>query len=259
MGQITNGLAKIEIGPVGPNGSMGSVLQVLGKTNIDSLTLAQDDGTTTDFNVEEQDDPIFTRKVPGKVTVAFQVSDPVIETFLAVFGGTITGSGPARQWNAPAAAPIKEVSIKITPEIGYMTSLPRAVLTAKLNFNVGKNNLMMIDVSADVLTPQDGVTPKVIVGGVVSDAGGSPGQAQTITFAALGTKSIATNSPLTLTATSSSGLPITYMSSDPTKVTINGNVATLLATGTVNIIATQMGNAMYAAATPIVNQITITA
>lgn len=123
--------------------------------------------------------------------------------------------------------------------------------------NLGKNNLAQIEVVLEVLTPQDSGTAPIIIGGVVDDTG-TPGQSQTITFAALGSKSIG-SSPLTLSATASSGLPVTYMSTDPAKAKVyDGNKLELLEAGTVSIIATQPGNSVYAAAPPVVSALTIT-
>jgi hypothetical protein len=72
------------------------------------------------------------------------------------------------------------------------------------------------------------------------------GQAQTITFGAMGAQLIGTT--LTLTATSSSGLPVSFSSSTPTICTVSGPTASFLAAGTCTIIAAQPGNTLYAAA-----------
>jgi len=69
---------------------------------------------------------------------------------------------------------------------------------------------------------------------------------QHITFPAVGTRAVNTN--LTLTATSSANLPITYTSRTPATCSVSGAVATLSATGSCTIRATQAGNATYAAA-----------
>lgn len=59
------------------------------------------------------------------------------------------------------------------------------------------------------------------------------------------------NTKLTLNATASSGLPVSYSVSDATIATISGNVLTLLSPGTAVITATQVGNANFPAATPV--------
>ena len=67
---------------------------------------------------------------------------------------------------------------------------------------------------------------------------------QTITFPSISDR-LATDGPLTLSAVSSSGLPITYISSDNTIATISENVVTFVGTGEVTITALQAGNDQY--------------
>jgi len=66
-------------------------------------------------------------------------------------------------------------------------------------------------------------------------------QSQTIIFNALPDKKTA-DTPFALTATASSNLPVTFISSDPSIASINGNTLTIIKAGTVTITATQTGN-----------------
>lgn len=75
------------------------------------------------------------------------------------------------------------------------------------------------------------------------------GMAQTITFGPISTQKAGT--PLTLTATASSGLRVTYTAT-PTKVCkVSGSTVTLLTAGTCSVTAAQSGNTVYAAATSV--------
>jgi hypothetical protein len=59
-------------------------------------------------------------------------------------------------------------------------------------------------------------------------------------------------------ATATSGLPITYSSSDPNVATITeSGMVHVIGAGTTNITATQAGNAQYLAAGPVVQQLTV--
>jgi uncharacterized protein (TIGR03437 family) len=73
---------------------------------------------------------------------------------------------------------------------------------------------------------------------------------QTITFASLNNQTLGA-SPLTLTATASSGLTVSYISTTTGVCTVSGSSVTLVAVGTCSITATQGGNAQYAVATPV--------
>jgi uncharacterized repeat protein (TIGR03803 family) len=79
---------------------------------------------------------------------------------------------------------------------------------------------------------------------------------QTITFNPLATK-IFSNTPFNLTASSTSGLAITYTSSDTTIVSINGSTAKMLKAGTVTITASQAGNSSYNPAASVSQILTI--
>jgi hypothetical protein len=80
-------------------------------------------------------------------------------------------------------------------------------------------------------------------------------QAQTISFGTLAYKNYG-NPPFVLTATASSGLPVSYrVVSGP--VTISGSTVTITGVGTVSIEASQAGDATYNAATPVIRSFTI--
>ncbi len=81
--------------------------------------------------------------------------------------------------------------------------------------------------------------------------------AQTITFAALADRGF-TNDPITLSATASSGLPVSFaVQSGP--ATLSSNQLTLTGIGTVSVRASQSGNTNYFAAVSIDRSFVITA
>jgi RHS repeat-associated protein len=71
-------------------------------------------------------------------------------------------------------------------------------------------------------------------------------EVQTISFANLGAQTVGT--PLTLAATASSGLAVSFTSATQTICTVSGTTATFIASGTCTIDANQAGNSTYAAA-----------
>jgi hypothetical protein len=74
--------------------------------------------------------------------------------------------------------------------------------------------------------------------------------AQTITFSALASKAVG-DAPFALTAISTSGLAVTYTSSNTGVATIDGSTVTLVAAGTTVITASQAGDGNYEAATSV--------
>jgi hypothetical protein len=81
------------------------------------------------------------------------------------------------------------------------------------------------------------------------------GEAQTINFANPGAQNVGT--PLTLSATASSNLAVTFTSTTPSVCTVSGTSATMVATGTCTIQVTQAGNTTYAAATMVSQSFTV--
>ena len=81
---------------------------------------------------------------------------------------------------------------------------------------------------------------------------------QTITFGELPAKNIG-DAAFTLTGTSSSGLPLTYTSSNPDVASIADNTVTILAAGTTVITANQPGDINHNAATAVARILEVTA
>ncbi|MFP9098744.1 YDG domain-containing protein [Flavobacterium sp. RHBU_24] len=91
-------------------------------------------------------------------------------------------------------------------------------------------------------------------------------QTQVVTSASLSDQAITFNTltnatygdtPFELTATASSGLPVTYTSSDPSIAAVSGNMVTIFNVGTVNITASQSGDSAYNAAPDVVQPLII--
>ena len=122
--------------------------------------------------------------------------------------------------------------------------------------------------TADVCTVT-GTTVTLLSGGICTLAASQPGNknylaadsvsqsfrvigksAQSIDFPPLEDK-IFGDAAFVISATATSRLTVTFQSSQPTTCTVSGNGVTLLASGLCSIVATQAGDASYAAAIPI--------
>jgi hypothetical protein len=80
---------------------------------------------------------------------------------------------------------------------------------------------------------------------------------QTITFAALAAQVLGT-APFAVSATSTSGLTVTFLSNTTSVCTVSGATVTLVSAGTCAIQAGQAGNANYTAAAPITQTFPVT-
>ncbi|HTQ30818.1 MAG TPA: DNRLRE domain-containing protein [Opitutaceae bacterium] len=79
---------------------------------------------------------------------------------------------------------------------------------------------------------------------------------QTISFGPLPAKN-AGDPPFTVSATATSGLPVSFSSDNPAVATVSGNTVTIVGPGTATITASQAGNANYAAAPPVGQTLTV--
>lgn len=63
--------------------------------------------------------------------------------------------------------------------------------------------------------------------------------------------------PFELTASSDSGLPLIFTSSDPSVATVSGSIVTIISEGNTTITASQQGDYFYNAATPVAHILTV--
>uniref|UniRef100_UPI00292FD718 beta strand repeat-containing protein n=1 Tax=Pedobacter nyackensis TaxID=475255 RepID=UPI00292FD718 len=93
--------------------------------------------------------------------------------------------------------------------------------------------------------------------GLKSDnVGATPKAAQTITFAPVAASTYGVPT-FNLTATSSSELAVTYVSSNTDVATVSGSTVTVLTAGTTTITASQAGNSAYNEATPVTQDLVV--
>ena len=81
-------------------------------------------------------------------------------------------------------------------------------------------------------------------------------EVQTITFSALATVTVG-DAPFTLAGTTSSGLSLSYTSSNPLVATISGSTVTIVGAGSTVITASQTGDTNFAAATDVTRTLVV--
>ncbi len=170
---------------------------------------------------------------------------------------------------APAAAPTRPVITSLltaSGTVGQAFTYPITANNAPTSFGAtGLPVGLSINPATGQITgtPTTGGTINVVI--TASNAGGTDTQTlvltvnrlpQTITFGVLPTKTVG-NGPFTLGATASSGLPVSYTSSDLGVATVSGTTVTIVGAGTTTIMAAQAGDANYLAATSVPQTLTV--
>lgn len=161
MGLINVGIAKIEIGDIAEDGGMSKDLKKIGYTTEDSAQINMDDPETTEFPVEEIDTPVYESSKQGGINFVWQVADPDEETLAEVFGGKKSGSDDDVVYKFPDSSPEIERSLKVTPKKGMGLDFARVKISAKFTTNVGRNNLLGVEINAKVLQPEKEDEPKL--------------------------------------------------------------------------------------------------
>jgi hypothetical protein len=154
----TIGLTSIKVGAIAGDGGMGTTLAALGVTYQDTAVLEQGEPEKTEFYSEESDDPIEVEVKAGITTVKWSITDFTPTILASILGGTATGTAPNDKWEAPDAAASIEKSVEILTKKGMYIRIPRAKIVAKININLSKKNIGLVDIVATVLKPTKAAT-----------------------------------------------------------------------------------------------------
>ena len=87
-----------------------------GLTYEDTAKMAQEDGESTEFYAEEEDDAIEEISKAGKITFSFSVMNPTLECLKRLFGGEVATD----VWAYPDVEAQVEESLIILPKKGLL-------------------------------------------------------------------------------------------------------------------------------------------
>lgn len=138
MSVITNGISEITVDSI-----------VLGFTEEDSFSIITDDNTTIQsFNVEEQDDPIFTRITGSKaMSFEFTVADPDDTALTKLFGGTSSGD----DIDVDGVSTILQgVPVIVETQMGWGFNISSADVSSRFSDSLGKNSLLGVVVTVTI-------------------------------------------------------------------------------------------------------------
>lgn len=163
MSKVTLGLSAI----LGNNSELASAADAFkeegykrfGLTYQDTANMNQEDGETTEFFAEEEDDAIDEITKAGKTTFNFSIMDPDLTTLKRLFGGEIASD----VWGYPDQVAEVEESVIIKSRKGLCFHVSRGKIKAKINGEFSKKGLLLIEVVVTVLKPQTTGVKKLYV------------------------------------------------------------------------------------------------
>jgi len=205
--------------------------------------------------------------MPGDISITSGKAVSVTPTQTTTYILTVTNTvgGTAAQEATVTVAPLAPIITSLTANPTTVTPGESANLTGIFANGTGvitPGNIAAISGTAVSVSPSDTTTYTLTVtnsAGVTASMTATVAvlTSQSITFANPGSQTVGT--PLTLVATASSGLPVSFTSQTTSVCTVTDTTATFLTTGTCTIQATQAGNTSYAAATPVTRSFTVNA
>ena len=262
------------------DGTFAAATNVVQRLTINKISQTITFGALNAVTYSQGGTVTLTATASSSLTVSYVSSDTSVATIsgttvTTLKGGAtnITASQAGNDFYAPATNVIQAFTInKISQTITFntLTNLTYSPSgTSTLTATASSSLTVTFSSSIAGVATVSGTTLTIVGGGnttiTASQAGNDFYSAatnvtqnqeivkanQTITFDAL-TNKIFSDVNVTLTATASSGLTITYSSSATNVGTISGSILTFVNIGSTNITASQAGNSNYNAATNVV-------
>jgi hypothetical protein len=172
---------------------------------------------------------------------------------MTLSGGSAAATAPQAQTITFNAIPSQAVGASLTVSASASSGLPITFsIVQNGNCSISGSVVTFLNVgNCGVIANQAGnsayaAAPAVGQIIVVNSAPAQTTAAQTITFGAISAQPVGAS--LTMTATASSGLPVTYTVVQNGNCSVAGSVVTFLNTGNCGVIANQAGNSSYSAA-----------
>lgn len=157
MATYGNGLTSVSFGDIAGDGGPASVFTELGSTVQGTMNWTSQEGTATEFFIEESADPILRKTQPGANTVVWQCADIAPHTMQKLFGGTVTGAGTVVSpyiYAAPVGGiQAQEKSLRIVNGDGVEATICRASVSSQFNMAFAKDQISQITITATILKP----------------------------------------------------------------------------------------------------------
>ncbi len=194
-------------------------------------------------------DATITASQPGNAS--FNAAQPVMRTL------TITKASQTISFNDLPQKTINDADFDLTASAS--SSLPVVFESSNPNVaTINGNTVSIVGVGQTTITASQGGNDIYNAASSILRTLTVTKATQTITFAHLADKTVG-DPAFEISASASSGLPVTFVSSNSSVATIAGTSVTIVGAGTTTITASQAGNDTYAAATPVVRTLKVTA
>lgn len=153
------GVKAIKAGPIGTGGTFGDTLADVGKIYKDTASFVEAAPTITRHFSENSKYPFLATLVSGETPLKFTIVDTSAAALLQWLGGSIA----TLDWLSGADNFSQELSVEVDGAIGVNIQIARALVYGTINWNMSRTEIAKIEITAEVMEPEDSATPAVKV------------------------------------------------------------------------------------------------
>jgi hypothetical protein len=159
MAEYIYGIASVKYGTVEPCTTVPLMPAATGMTQWaytvkGSLTISEDESTTTEFFVEETTTAVHSIVTDaGQLKVTWRAYDITPALVAVMKGGTASGNGVYNYYYGPDTVDAQELALEVTTTDGSVFSIPKASCLGRFDSVVGRENLLEMEVVATALDP----------------------------------------------------------------------------------------------------------
>lgn len=147
--EVVYGCKAIKFGVAADNGTMPALLTKLFDTYRDSVSFVEDDAEVIDEYSDQQDDPFISLSTKGAKTLKGSTFDWTPTVLQELKGGTVVDG----MWVEPATTPVITKAISLETDSGTLIQCSKWQVTAKLNMEIKKKNVALLEFTFKPLLP----------------------------------------------------------------------------------------------------------
>jgi hypothetical protein len=151
------GCKDIRGGAIGAGGTMGTVLTSVGKVYKDTVSMIGEDGTVAKHYSMNGRFPFLAVLTDGGLPLKFTLVDVSPANLLKWLGGTVN----LETWSMSNDSFSQELSVEMDSLKGKTIQVARMFLYGKITWNANRTEIYKIEVTGEVMEPEDAATPPV--------------------------------------------------------------------------------------------------
>ncbi|MAO42160.1 hypothetical protein [Leeuwenhoekiella sp.] len=156
MPKYRYGLASLKIDDINAADGLGAGSPTELKDDVyrDTFNIVEEEGTSTPVYNEMDVDPVMEFTEKGRISATLQIMDTSVDTLALLCGGeVVTIAGTSKTWSRPSENLHVEKRLEFETQDGYKIIIPRGRVNARINHQVRRNGIALVDVTIMALKP----------------------------------------------------------------------------------------------------------